>query len=268
MEHPSHRRRLITITIALVLVLLAGLPVRAQDDSDPPDIADVPSQLLTAGDDDHKQYFLIGTAEVTKAPADGYKLMLVLPGGNGNVDYSPFVRRMFKHAFDDSWLIAQLVAPVWSQSQSKSIVWPTQKLPHKDAKFTTEEFIETVVADVSGRTKIDVSRVFVLGWSSGGPLCYAATMRDGSSIKGAFVAMSVFKPQQIPALSEAKGKSFYLLQSPDDRVTPFRFAEQAKETLSAAGAKVRLVRYDGGHGWRGNVYGMLREGVEWLCGDE
>ena len=25
-----------------------------------------------------------------------------------------------------------------------------------------------------------------------------------------------------------------------------------------------LKTYDGGHGWRGNVYGDIRDGVEWL----
>jgi predicted esterase len=55
-----------------------------------------------------------------------------------------------------------------------------------------------------------------------------------------------------------------LLQSPQDRVTPIEHAVTAKETLLAAGATVRLRRYEGGHGWRGDVWSMIRTGITWL----
>jgi predicted esterase len=41
-------------------------------------------------------------------------------------------------------------------------------------------------------------------------------------------------------------------------------AEQAKTRLADNGAKVRLETYEGGHGWRGDVYNDIRQGVEWL----
>jgi predicted esterase len=41
-------------------------------------------------------------------------------------------------------------------------------------------------------------------------------------------------------------------------------AEQAKTSLAENGAKVHLETYEGGHGWRGDVYADLRAGVEWL----
>jgi predicted esterase len=68
----------------------------------------------------------------------------------------------------------------------------------------------------------------------------------------------------LPPLDNAKGKRFYLLQSPDDQVTPLRFAEEAESALSIAGAKVHLHRQEGGHGWHGDMWGMLRAGIEWL----
>jgi hypothetical protein len=34
--------------------------------------------------------------------------------------------------------------------------------------------------------------------------------------------------------------------------------------LRRAGAKVQLRTYDGGHGWRGDVYGEIRRGIGWL----
>ena len=76
--------------------------------------------------------------------------------------------------------------------------------------------------------------------------------------------MSVFNPKYLPPLAGAKGHAFYLYHSPHDRVCPYRMAEQAKADLAENGAAVRLERYGGGHGWRGNVYADIRDGVEWL----
>jgi predicted esterase len=47
-------------------------------------------------------------------------------------------------------------------------------------------------------------------------------------------------------------------------VCPYRMAEQARDKLTENGAKVRLETYEGGHGWRGDVFGDIRAGVEWL----
>jgi hypothetical protein len=41
-------------------------------------------------------------------------------------------------------------------------------------------------------------------------------------------------------------------------------AEQTVKELKNAGATVKLATYDGGHGWRGNLYDNIREGVQWL----
>lgn len=229
-----------------------------------PDVADVPAEELQAGGDPNKRYFLIGPADADQAPADGYKLLFVLPGGDGSADFHPFVKRIYKHALNESWLIAQPVAPEWDNRQFDRIVWPTTKDRYPAAKFTTEKLIADILKDVRSIVPLDPRKIFMLGWSSGGPPVYATTMIRHSPITGAFVAMSIFVPSKLPASQGAKGKAFYLLQSPDDQVTRFAFATRAKKTLSAAGANVKIERYAGGHGWRGNVYGMLRGGVAWL----
>ena len=41
-------------------------------------------------------------------------------------------------------------------------------------------------------------------------------------------------------------------------------AEKAVEMLTAAKAKVKLRTYEGGHGWKGDPYERVREGIEWL----
>ena len=76
--------------------------------------------------------------------------------------------------------------------------------------------------------------------------------------------MSVFRPRELPPPEDAAGKAFFLLQSPQDQVTPIEHAEAAEKALKAAGAKVLLRRYEGGHGWRGDIWTMIGDGSGWL----
>jgi predicted esterase len=223
----------------------------------------VPSRDLRAGGDAQKRYFLIGPAKDAKSPDAGRGLVVILPGGDGSADFHPFVKRIFKYALPDGYLAAQPVAVNWSGH--KQYVWPTASLKdRKELKFTTEEFIASVVEDVAKNHALDRKRVFVLGWSSAGPPAYSALLQEKPAVAGAFVAMSVFKPDTLPPLDRAKGRPFYLYHSPDDRVCPYRMAKQAEKDLTAAGAAVTLAEYDGGHGWRGGLYDSIRTGIEWL----
>ena len=226
------------------------------------DVADVPALDLRIGGDAMKRCFLIGLRTNTPAASTPYRLLLVLPGSDGSANFTSFARRIHKYALNERWLVAQLVAPLWDDAQKFMVVWPSKTLPYPKAKFTTEEFMETVIADVKKRATIDSKRIFALAWSSGGPAVYSAALREESPLAGAFVAMSVWTGQ--PSAEKIKGKSFYLLQSPDDQITPFVHAEQARDALSAAGARVHLQSYAGGHGWRGPVWPMMRRGISWL----
>ena len=67
----------------------------------------------------------------------------------------------------------------------------------------------------------------------------------------------------MPPLASAKGHAYWLLHSPQDLIK-IAFAEEALKTLKKKGAEVELERYEGGHGWKGDVYGMMRRGIEWL----
>ena len=77
-----------------------------------------------------------------------------------------------------------------------------------------------------------------------------------------------FGPDQlnwlIPSLKGAKKYGYYLLQSPEDTVTPISYAREAAEALEKKGADVELVEYAGGHGWPPTVYRESRAGIEWL----
>lgn len=219
-------------------------------------------QDLKVKGDSHKRYFLINPAPAAKPPASGYKLLVVLPGGDGSEEFHPFVKNLAAQALPDGYLVAEAVAPKWSKSEDR-VVWPTAKLRDDKMKFTTEEFVEGIITDVKSNAAVDASHVYVLGWSSGGPPCYAATLKSGSQITGAFVAMSVYKPDQLPDLSGAKGKAVYILHSPQDFIK-MSFPEAARDQLAAKGAKTKLETYEGGHGWHGDVFGNIRKGVSWL----
>lgn len=201
------------------------------------------------------QYLLIPPREGSAKPQAGYPLLLVLPGGDGSAEFHPFVRSIHQQALDGRCIIAQPLAP-------PQIVWPTRA--SADRMMTTEETIAAIIDHIAGTLSVDRAQVYALGWSSSGPALYATILQEKTPLAGAFIAMSVFKPDQLPPLAYAKGRRIYLLHSPDDKVCPYGMAKGALDQLTAAGAKVTLVDYPGGHGWHGPVHDNIRAGVEWL----
>lgn len=238
--------------------LLMAVLLTPQDD-----VADIPSEQRQAGDDPNKKYFVIGPKKDANAPEKGWGLILVLPGGDGGAGFNPFVRRIYKHAVPDGFLMAEMVSVEWTPGQFKSVVWPTATTSVPGMKFTTEGSAVTVMGEVTKKHKIDPARVYLLSWSSGGPPSYAISLQKRKIVTGSLIAMSVFHPDKLD-LTTARGHAFYLYHSKEDTVCPYAHAEQAKESLEKQGAKVQLATYDGGHGWKGPLYKNLRTGFEWL----
>ena len=222
------------------------------------DVAEVAIQDRNVGNDPRKRYLLIGSSRASDAPDRGRRLLLLLPGGDGGADFQTFARRIAKYALPPGYLLAQLVAHAWTPEQANEVVWPTVAHTAAGVGFTTEEFVAEVIAEVSRTNKIDHRFIFVLGWSSGGPPVYASSLTTATQVTGWFVAMSVFKPDQLPPLARAKGRAYFIFHSPDDALCPFPMAENAAEQLQANGAVAKLATYDGGHGWRGAVYDDIR----------
>ena len=186
-----------------------------------------------------------------------------MPGGGGSEDFLPFVQNIYKNVLDEQYLLVQLLAPKWNEGQT--VVWPTARNKVKGQKASVEEFIKATVEDVRRRSRIDERHVYTLSWSSSGPAAYAASLSKDTPVTGSFVAMSVFKPDQLPGLKQrAKGQRYYIFHSKEDQVCPYRMAESARDTLREAGAKVEFAEYEGGHGWHGDVFGNIRQGLDWL----
>lgn len=244
------------IVFTLLLLVIASAAGFAQDD-----VADIPSTSHTLKPET-LQYNLISSTKTLQPPAAGYKLLIVLPGGDGGAEFLAFVKRIYKNVLNKDYLAVQLVAPKWAENQR--VIWPTEKNKVHGQKVSTEEFIKLAVTNVKKTTKLDDKRVFTLSWSSGGPAAYAASIRKDTPVTGSFVAMSVFKASELPNLRLAKDKKYYILHSQDDQVCPYRMAVAARDTLREAGAKVEFAEYSGGHGWQDDPYEKMRTGIKWL----
>lgn len=230
----------------------------------PEDVVHLPAERHIAEGDPNKRYLLVGPKTGAPVPAGGFRLLVVLPGGDGSEDFHPFVKRIAESALPDSYVVAQPTAVRWSGDQFDSLVWPTEASPWSGMRFSTEQFVESVIRDVQSDHPIDAAHVFVLGWSSGGPPCYALSLRETKLVTGFVIAMSPFRPGLLPPLEHAAGSAYALLHSPDDQLVPINHAYRAHDALRENGAVVTVIEYPGGHGWHGDVYGTISEGVRWL----
>jgi predicted esterase len=93
---------------------------------------------------------------------------------------------------------------------------------------------------------------------------YTVSLAEKSPFTGAYVAQAVFQPRELPPLKPAKGRAWFLDHSPEDETCPFKDAEAARDALTKAGAKVELVTYEGGHGWNGDLFGRMKQGIKFL----
>ena len=240
---------------------LAGAPRPAAAWGELPGAAKEEStDVRTVGGDPLRRYVLHGATSA--APPEGFRLLVVLPGGDGSLDFRPFVSEIAQQALPPGYLVAQAVAPAWSDDPER-VVWPTRGLEGKRAGYESEAMVAALVAEIGREQRLDSRHIYLLGWSSGGPPCYAAALAKDSPVRGALVAMSVFKPEQLGSLSGAKKRAFYVLHSPEDFIS-MSFPERAVKDLEKAGARTTLVTYAGGHGWHGDPFGQIRAGVRWL----
>lgn len=250
---------ILTLLMA-VAILMAGVSLARAADV-PADIADMKVQDLRAGGDEKKRYFVIHRP--VEPPKEGWRTLFVLPGGPGSAEFQPFVTRIAKYGLSESYLVVQLVAPVWTPEQAQNIVWPNEKSGVKEMLFSTDDFFLAVRSELAKAHKLDPRYSFSLTWSSSGMSGYGFSLLPKSGITGTFVAMSVFFPAMLPSLAAAKGHPYFIYHSPQDFI-PIALPEAARDALRKEGATVELQTYQGGHGWRGNIFGDIRKGIAWL----
>lgn len=213
-------------------------------------------------DSDPRKRWILHPPPGDELPTSGNGLLVVLPGGDGSIDFAPFVAGAIRTAAGEDCVVVQMIAPPIATG-SDAVVWPTARLTDDRVDFTMEPVVRAAVKVASIEHRIDPGRIHVMGWSSGGTAAYELAIMPDSPFTGALVAMSVFKPELLSPLDGAAGKSFYILHSPQDFIA-MRFPEAAASQLREAGARTVLVEYEGGHGWHGDIGTMIHAAIEWL----
>ncbi len=221
-------------------------------------------QERQVGTNASQKYFLI-QHKATATSTNKQGLILILPGGPGSRDFLPFCANVLtRYGFPEDFMAAELIALEWSKDENR-IVWPSRIFPDKRAKFTSEEFLDAVIDDVGKSNRIDERFVFMLGWSSSGHVLYSASTSN-AKVRGSLIAMSRFLSGKSVEAEQVRGKNYWLYHSPQDRVCAYSEAQEAENFLKEHGANVKLVSYEGGHGWVPNTFycDRIMEGILWL----
>src|SRR6187399_20147 len=125
--------------IAIALLLAVSSPAQQSKPTLPkPDETDPKNPVwdLRAKKDVNKRYFQIGPAKEDKEPKDGFRLLIVLPGGDGGPDFMGFVRNLRANVLGNDYIVAEPVSVKWKPDQAT--VWPSKLLPVPKMEFTTE----------------------------------------------------------------------------------------------------------------------------------
>lgn len=221
-------------------------------------VRELPDVRMVGGDP-RKTYVLIGGDIEDPRPRH---LVVVMPGGNGQaLDFLPWLTRITA-PLTNQYLFAVLSAPRWSEAQAKEFVWVTEDWRETyEADFAVETFAREVARELEEDTG---GKTLLFAWSSGGPAAYSTILSKDRTFDGAYVLASVFKKDQLET-KRARGKRFVIEQGRSDDVTPFHFAEAAEKELSRRSAKVKLVAFDGGHGFAmPNARKSLRSALAFL----
>ena len=254
----------------LSLLLLGWFAVRPAVEAQGVDGSIVTTEDCTVGGDPMKRYFVIRHRQPPAELPKEYGLLVVLPGGPGNADFLPFCANIIAGAgTPKDFIVAELVAPVWGKVDDSTIIWPGKAFPGKEARFTSEDFLDAVIGDVSAHDRIHDGWVFTLGWSSSGHVLYSSSF-ENPKVHGSFIAMSRFQAAWFEHPASAKGKRYYFWHSPDDAVCPYAEAGAAASFLAKLGASTVFKSYRGGHGWVPNTFyaDRIREAIEWFRADE
>ncbi len=238
--------------VALVLVAVAP----AQSKREPVSLPELPQSL----------YYVIPARSAAKEGV-GRGLLVVLPGGDGSTEFLAWVETIATQTPED-FITVLVTAPKWDAKQAQEVVWPLAATGIASAKYTTETYVNAVVDAVAKQDTIDPARMVLLTWSSSGPVAWAMALQEKALFARYYVAMSIFPRASKDQLRQARGKRFFLDQSPDDQTTRFAHAEAALKAISSAGAATRLVTYAGGHGFVDEPLPRLREGLRWLLSNE
>lgn len=171
----------------------------------------------------------------------GLGLLIVLAPGDGNgANLANQWQEIAQTALKGRYLVALPIAPRWNADQKIAWLTAANKGQVKEARFTTEAFVNNIVMDVASAYSVDSAHVFVMGANDSGIAAYSSILDEKSRVKGAYLYSGAFKSAQLPPLKTAKGKKFYLLHEKENKQIPYLVASAAQLLLTQNGATVKL----------------------------
>ncbi len=236
------------------------------------------AELHLLGDDPQRAYWLLCPSYIAPTTAQAtplttlprkptFGLIVALAGGAGNgEDLTDFWQEAIQKSLKDGYFVALPIAPKWNARQPAAWVTQQNMAQVKEARFSTETFLNDIVKDVRDRYPIDSSRLFLHGVNEGGLAVYACSLSDMTPFRGFYVLASPFKTAQLPPLTHAKGRHYLIQQSKDDKVTPYFQAAAADELLRKQAAVVKLVATKGEHGYKfaDSPWEQVAQAIAWL----
>ena len=224
---------------------------------------DLPVQHLKAGGDAHKRYFIIGPSVKATAAGQPLGLLVFLPGGEkSGEDWLDTGKGWARQLPSDQYIFAFPVSVRWNEKQTNP--WPTAKTPEKGMKFSTEEFLEAVVAEIMKNQKIDSKRVFLFAYQQSATAGYAAGLRPQSPFTAISIGCGGLKSKDLPALGAAARRLWYLVSWPGDRGATPKEMQDARAVLSKTRAMVELKEYTEALFLGGKGCDAIKEMIAWF----
>ncbi|HLK59763.1 MAG TPA: hypothetical protein VKU00_24595 [Chthonomonadaceae bacterium] len=219
-------------------------------------------ELFQIGEDPHRTYWLISAGTQAKdangvIPAqninplllDDSGLLVVLSDEDGDMLPVRVFWRQVARALGGRYVIALVRRAQWSESQP--VLWVTSQNRKQvpQATFTTESLVADVVNHVKARIPLDPNRIFLHGEGEAGMAAYACSLQQQTPFQGFYLLSAPFHTVQLPPLTQAKGRRYYIQHSQTDRITPYFLASAAVTLLKREGATTQLDTYPGDHGY-------------------
>jgi phospholipase/carboxylesterase len=121
--------------------------------------------------------------------------------------------------------------------------------PHRSVFDQSIQNIVSFIGEMCEEHPIDVSQLFLMGFSQGAILSMSIGLKLGNKIKG-IVALSGYIPDFMKKEykdQNLKGVSLFCSHGEKDPVLPFEWGEEAKALFSQLGAEVEFHSYPVGH---------------------
>lgn len=163
-----------------------------------------------------------------------------------------------------NYVVAIAMPPV----ENAETLWPTHANAADPGLPRTEAFVRDIVRTVQTQVPLNPSRIFLRGEGEGATAVYACSLDAQTPFRGFSVFAGDFRMGQLPPLAPAKGRRYFIQYNPDDKELPFFRAVSARDSLTKAGAQVKLAPYQPQppQQSRQATPAQIQEAMQWLEG--